>query len=147
MIAGKCAEEHERRYLDEEVAPLLGDGVAFIGEVHGERKEELLADASCLLVPSQWEEPFGLVCIEALAAGTAVVGLRRGAVSELVDHGRTGWLADDPDELAGLIARVGEIDPHACRSTALERYDVGAMAAGYERAYRSVLSRAVTDRQ
>lgn len=139
VLAGKCSEEHERRYLDEQVAPRLGPAAEWVGEVHGVRKLDLLARACCLVVPAQWEEPFGLVCIEALASGTPVVGLRRGALPEVVESGRTGWLCDDPAELPELIRKAGEIDPHACREEAVARFDVDAMVTGYERVYARVL--------
>jgi glycosyltransferase involved in cell wall biosynthesis len=139
VIAGKCAEEHEHRYLEQEVVPRLGPDATWVGEVHGDRKSELLALARCVLVPVQWEEPFGLVCIEALASGTPVVGLRRGSLPELVDHGSTGWLCDDPAALPDLIHRAPEIDPHRCRAAVVGRYDTDAMVHGYEDVYRRVI--------
>jgi glycosyltransferase involved in cell wall biosynthesis len=139
VLAGKCKEEHERRYFDEHVAPRMGPTARWVGEVYGERKSELLARARCVLVPAQWEEPFGLVCIEALASGTPVVGLRRGSLPEIVDTGRTGWLSDDAADLPSLIHRAADIDPHACRAEAIARFDVNAMVDGYEDVYRRVL--------
>jgi glycosyltransferase involved in cell wall biosynthesis len=139
VLAGKCEEEHERRYFDEQVAPRLGPAAEWVGEVHGVHKLELLARARCLVVPAQWEEPFGLVSIEALASGTPVVGLRRGALPEIVESGRTGWLCDDATELPQLIRRAREIDPNTCREDAVARFDVDAMVTGYERVYAEVL--------
>jgi glycosyltransferase involved in cell wall biosynthesis len=140
VMAGKCAEEHERHYLEQEVLPRLAPDASWVGEVQGERKRELLALARCVLVPVQWEEPFGLVCLEALASGTPVVGLRRGSLPELVSHGRTGWLCDDPAALPELIHRAAEIDPHRCRAAVAGHYDIDAMAQGYEDVYRQVVA-------
>lgn len=139
VLAGKCNEEHERRYFDECVATRLNPAARWVGEVHGERKFELLARARCVLAPAQWEEPFGLVCIEALASGTPVIGLSRGSLPEIVETGRTGWLSDDPADLPSLIHRAGEIDPNVCRAEAIARFDVSAMVNGYEEVYRRVL--------
>jgi glycosyltransferase involved in cell wall biosynthesis len=146
VIAGKCTEPHEQAYYEQEVAPLLADGATFVGEVHGERKVDLLARARCMLAPVQWEEPFGIACIEALASGTPVVGLGRGALPELVDHGRTGWLADDVDALPALIRRAGEIDPLHCRAAASARFSADAMVTGYERVYRQLLDEPADER-
>jgi glycosyltransferase involved in cell wall biosynthesis len=136
VIAGKCREDAELRYFRERVAPLVDEDVTWIGEVYGERKATLLARAACVVVAVQWEEPFGLVCVEALASGTPVVGLGRGAIGELVEHGRTGWLCDDPGDLPALIARAGELDPHECRAEAIRRFDTDAMVDGYVSVYR-----------
>ncbi|MBA3380546.1 MAG: glycosyltransferase family 4 protein [Actinobacteria bacterium] len=140
VIAGKCNEELERAYFDEFVAPLLGPDTTWIREIGGTLKTETLARARCLVVVPQWEEPFGLVAIEALASGTPVVALRRGALPEIVEHGRTGWLCDHVDELPDAIRRASEIDPHACRAAAVSRYDVARMVDGYERIYRRVVT-------
>jgi glycosyltransferase involved in cell wall biosynthesis len=138
LMAAKCREDVEVRYFEHTVAPRLGDDVRWIGEVGGRRKTELLAGARCLLFPIDWEEPFGLVMIEALACGTPVVALRRGAVPEVVDHGRTGWVCDRPAELPAALLRAADLDPRDCRSAAEDRFSAAALAAGYERVYRRV---------
>ena len=138
VIAGGVAP-HDRPYFEDRVAPELRGEVTWVGEVAGERKKELLSRARCLLMPVQWAEPFGLAAIEALACGTPVVALRRGSLGEIVDHGRTGWICDDPAELPEAIRRSVEIDPHECRKVALRRYDTTTMVDGYERVYRSVV--------
>jgi glycosyltransferase involved in cell wall biosynthesis len=84
------------------------------------------------------------VVVEALAAGTPVVALRRGVLPELIDHGVTGFLADDEDELADLTARVGDIDRSLCRRVAAERFSPRRMAADYGRLYDEVLRRATS---
>src|SRR5207237_1482705 len=87
LVAGKMREPWERDYFDLEVAPLLTDEVQYLGEVDHERKLELLSGARALLFPIRWNEPFGLVMIEALACGTPVVAFPEGAVPAVVDHG------------------------------------------------------------
>jgi glycosyltransferase involved in cell wall biosynthesis len=144
LIAAKCVEPAERAYFDRAVRPLLGEGVTWLGEVGGERKLRLLGRARCLLFPIEWEEPFGMVLIEALACGTPVVALRRGAVPEVVTHGRTGLLADVAQELPRLVHEVTRIDPRVCRAEAELRFDVTRMAREYEAVYERILGMAPT---
>jgi glycosyltransferase involved in cell wall biosynthesis len=130
-----------RFYLDR-VRPLEDGAVRWVGSLTGARKLAVLGRARALLAPVRWDEPGGTAVVEALACGTPVVGLRRGALPMLVEHGVTGFLADEPGELVDLLARVGEIDPADCRRAAEERFSAEAMADGYLRLYRTVLERA-----
>ena len=93
-----------------------------------------------MIFPICWEEPFGLVVIEAMACGTPVVALRRGAVPELIVHGQTGIIVDDPDEMADGIAQARRLDPAMCRKHVETNFTVEVMAEGYEEVYRRVLS-------
>ena len=138
-IAAKCREPEEKAYFERENAPLLGPGVEWLGEADRARKAELLQSARCLVFPVSWEEPFGIVMVEAMACGTPVVGFRRGSVPEVVTHGRTGYVCDDVEGLADAIGRVGELSPHDCRREAELRFDVEMMADRYARIYQSVL--------
>jgi len=140
LVAAKCREPEERRYFEERIKPLLGPGVTWLGEVDGTRKLELLKAARCLLFPIEWEEPFGMVLVEALASGTPVVALDRGAVGEVVDHGLTGLVTSAAEELPELLRQVGELRPQDCREQAQTRFDQARLAADYEQVYRRVLS-------
>lgn len=142
VIAGKCVEPAERHYFEEYIVPRVGPDAEFIGEVHGNRRSELLAKACGLVVPAQWNEPFGLVSVEALACGTPVVALRRGSLPEIVDDGYTGWICDVPDEMPAAIQRLDEIDPRACREVAMARYQAATMVARYEETYRQLVAAA-----
>src|SRR4029453_13364604 len=97
------------------VEPHLGGPVRWVGSVGGAAKAELLRTARAVVFPLRWDEPGGTAVVEALSAGVPVVALGRGALPELVDHGVTGWLADDEDEFAGYLQRVDELDRQACR--------------------------------
>ena len=99
ILAGKLNEEAEHEYFAEAVEPFLSDRIYFRGEVDLETKDELYRRARCTLFPIQWPEPFGLVMIESLAAGTPVIAFRRGSVPEVIEHGRTGFIVDDVDEM------------------------------------------------
>jgi glycosyltransferase involved in cell wall biosynthesis len=140
-LDGPAASLPDVRYYLERVRPLEGDGVRWIGSVSGAAKAELIGRARALVSPIRWSEPGGTAIVEALACGTPVVATRRGAMGMLVDHGVTGFLADDEAELPGLLARVGEIDPAACRRAAEERFSAGAMAEAYLERYAEVLRR------
>jgi len=143
IIAAKCEEEAEQEYYEQEVQPRLAPGIEFIGEADAETKRDLLRNARCLLLPLLWEEPFGLVMIEALACGTPVVALRRGSAPEIVVDGVTGIICDEPAELPAALNRVTDIDPAACRRDAERRFDLPVMAARYEQVYRSLARRPV----
>ena len=139
VVAGKCTEPVEWAYFDERVRPLLGPDATWFGEADAVAKAELLSRARCLVFPVQWDEPFGLVMVEAMACGTPVVALRAGSVPEVVEDGVTGFVCDHPDELPDAIARVDELEPKACRQRVADHFDVPQMAEGYETVYREVL--------
>jgi glycosyltransferase involved in cell wall biosynthesis len=141
VVAAKCNEPAERRYLEQRVRPLLAPGDLWFGEADATDKRDLLRRARCLLFPVQWEEPFGLVMVEAMACGTPVVALGAGSVPEVVDHGVTGWICQQPEQLAHGIVEADRIDPAACRDRAERLFDVAQMVAGYERVYRQLAGR------
>ena len=146
VVAAKCSEPEEQRYFEERVQPLLGPDAEWFGPADNEQKKDLLARASCLLFPIQWDEPFGLVMVEAMACGTPVVALRRGSVPEVVEDGVTGFVRDDRAELAEAVGRAGEIDPEACRRRVADRFDVPVMTDGYEAVYRRLVAGEVPGR-
>jgi glycosyltransferase involved in cell wall biosynthesis len=138
-LAAKCSEPAERCYFEEEIRPRLGAGVEWLGELAAPQKREVLAAARCLLFPLQWEEPFGMVLIEALAAGTPVVTMPRGAVPEIVTDGVTGIIRARLEDLPAAIEAVGALDPRRCRQDVLDRFSPQVMAAGYEAVYRRLV--------
>jgi glycosyltransferase involved in cell wall biosynthesis len=127
-IAAKMREPAEQAYFDAEVRPLLGGGVDYIGEAGGAAKLALLAEATCLLNPICWREPFGMVMIEALACGTPVVATPCGAAPEIVDDGVTGYLRNGRGELAAAVVAAAALDRDACRQAAKERFSAARMA-------------------
>ncbi len=141
VLAGKCKEEAEQRYLDETIRPMLGDDVRLV--LNGDRPTtlRLLAQARCLLMSIRWDEPFGMVMIEAMAAGTPVVALRRGATPEVVTSGRTGWLCDRPADLAAALLRVDELDRAECVRHVTSEFGEDQLARRYEAVYRQVIAK------
>lgn len=109
-----------------------------LGVLGGEQKASVLANASALLFPIRWEEPFGLVLIEAMACGTPVIAFNRGAVSEIVEDGVTGFVVNDFQGMCDAVDRIGEIDRSACRRHVTEHFSIERTAEGvmgcYERA-------------
>jgi glycosyltransferase involved in cell wall biosynthesis len=93
-------------------------------------------------MPIRWPEPFGLVMTEAMACGTPVIAYPEGSAPEIVLDGDTGFVVDSEPEKAEAIGRLDSIDPGRCRESASERFDVTAVAAAYEEAYRDVIASA-----
>jgi glycosyltransferase involved in cell wall biosynthesis len=125
--------------VDPRIGRLLGPGDRIAMHPSPAERIELLASAGCLLAPLTGMWPFCSAMTEALACGTPVVALRRGAATEIVEHGVTGWLCDHPAELAGAVVRVGRLDRRACRQQALDRFDLPRMADELETAYQAVV--------
>ena len=139
LIAAKMWEPPEQRYFADCVEPLLGSDAVYLGPVGLADKLKLLAGAEALLNPIRWPEPFGLVMIEALAAGTPVLTFANGAAPEIVDHGVTGYLCDDDDDMIARLGAIAAIDRRACRQAAASRFSTGRMVADHLRLYRSLI--------
>lgn len=141
VIAGKHYSGNSKHdYWATRIEPEIdGVEIEYRGFVRGEERAQLLAGARALVAPSTFNEPFGMVLIEALASGTPVVGLANGAIPEVVRDGETGFVVGAPEELAGALARIGEIDRRACRADFEARFTLDRMVAGHLAAYRSLL--------
>ena len=147
VLAGK-ADAVDAAHFAEVIEPQIdGDLIRYVGEVDGAQKRQLLADARALLFPIEWDEPFGLVMIEAMACGTPVIGLRRASVPEVVDPGVTGFVVDDVEGLVRAIDHADGIDRRACRRRAEERFGVGRMVDDYERTFAEVIESAAGERE
>jgi CelD/BcsL family acetyltransferase involved in cellulose biosynthesis/glycosyltransferase involved in cell wall biosynthesis len=137
VLAGRVFPYAEHvRHFEHDVAPLL-DGRAgrFLGPVGGARKRRLLAGARCLVAPSLSAETASLAAIEALAAGTPVIAFPAGALAEVVEHGRTGFLVQTVEEMADAITAAGGLRADACRAAAEARFDAREMVARYLEVY------------
>ena len=131
------------RYYSDKILPsvLRHRHITYSGNLSGRRKLKFLSEAKALLFPIEWDEPFGMSVIEALACGTPVVAMNRGAMPEIIEHGVTGFLANNEDEFVEYMQRIDEIDPAACRRSVEERFSADAMAKEYIKRYMEVIRR------
>lgn len=130
------------KYFSDKILPatVRNKQIEFLGNVAGAAKQKLVSRARALLFPIQWEEPFGMAVIEAQASGTPVVAMRRGAMPEIIEHGRNGFLANNEREFAEYMERVDEIDPAECRRSVEERFTSDVMAREYIKRYKQVIA-------
>lgn len=140
IIAGNIPQEHQS-WFDEMVSPHLNEMIRYVGPVNDQQKAALLGQSRALLMPILWDEPFGIVMAEALACGTPVLGLRRGAVPEVVEHGVSGFVVDDLDELMAAVAAIPSLERSACRARVQQYFSESAVTEGYLSVYRSLLCR------
>jgi glycosyltransferase involved in cell wall biosynthesis len=134
VLAGNVQPKHERFFATEIEPQIDGTTVRYVGEVGGARKQQLFAQAFAFLMPIRWPEPFGMVMVEALAAGTPVLAFDQGAAPEIIEHGVNGFLVHDEDEMAAHVDKAGAIDPLTCRESA-KRFHPHHVAARYEEVY------------
>jgi glycosyltransferase involved in cell wall biosynthesis len=128
-------------YFLKEVKPYIdGDQIRYIERLPYHEIVRLMSKAKGFLFPLQWDEPFGMVVIEAMAAGTPVVAYSRGSMPELIKHGETGYLLDMEDEMVEAIDRIETLDRARCRKWVEERFSVERMVDGYEELYKIAAS-------
>lgn len=121
LIAAKI-EENELSYYQEKIKPLIDQKrIIYLGEVGFEEKNRLLKNAAALVFPTKWEEPFGLVLIEALACGTPVVAYNRGSVPDIIEDGKTGFIVNSLPEMIQAVSRINMINRSNCRKVAEEK--------------------------
>lgn len=137
VIAGNHAESGEEgAYWREQIAPWIGrDGIEYVGPVDDVQKNALLGRARAMVVPIQWNEPFGIVFAEALACGTPVISCPRGALPEIVRPGIDGFLIESIEEGCEAVAKLGTIDRAACRRRAEDHFSARAVVARYLELY------------
>ena len=143
IIAGNRVEEGAgARYFAERIAPALdGEQITYLGPVDDTQKNDLLGAAAALLMPVEWEEPFGIVMAEALACGTPVIGFPLGSVPEVVRDGVTGYLCRTAEEAASAVGRLDRLDRSAARADCQARFSDGAIVDAYERIYAGLTGR------
>lgn len=128
-------------YRDQLLPHLIPRQIEYIGEISGEPKTKLLGRAKALLFPIDWEEPFGMSVIDAMACGTPVVAMNRGSMPELIEHGVNGFLANNEKEFKEYMTRVSEIDPAACRRSVEEHFSAKVMAEQYVERYLEAIAK------
>jgi glycosyltransferase involved in cell wall biosynthesis len=139
LVLAGVIQPGQQAFFEREVAPHIdGEAVRFVGEIEGSFKRSLFARARGLLMPIRWEEPFGMVMVEAMACGTPVIAFPEGAARELVVEGKTGFLVGDEQAMAAAVSHLPSIAPRDCREWVAGHCDVDAVSAAYERTYRSL---------
>ncbi|MBP2158773.1 MULTISPECIES: glycosyltransferase family 4 protein [Asticcacaulis] len=132
----------DQGYFEREVQPYIDkDRVIYHGAVGGPARQRALGQAYALLHLINFDEPFGLSVIEAMACGTPVIAVRRGSMPEIVDHGRTGFLVRDADEAVVAVGRIGTISRLETSRTVMRRFSVDRMAHDYIDLYRRILTK------
>jgi glycosyltransferase involved in cell wall biosynthesis len=141
IVAGPHAENGpEAAYWRSQIAPELGkNGIDYVGPVDDAAKDRLLGSAAALVVPIQWDEPFGIVFAEALACGTPVISCPHGALPEIVREGVDGFLVANVDEACRAVERLGSIDRRHCRERVERCFSPTAIVPRYEALYRAML--------
>jgi glycosyltransferase involved in cell wall biosynthesis len=132
-----------QRFFEKEIAPRLDRSRRFIGPVTFDQKKRLLASARCLLAPSLVPETSSLVAMEALACGTPVIAFASGALAQIVEDGRTGFVVRTMEEMAEAIRRVDLIDPEVCRQSAQARFSMSRTVENYFGLYRQLAAEAL----
>jgi glycosyltransferase involved in cell wall biosynthesis len=138
IIAGFVSHiQHEKRYYEKEIKPYIdGKQIKWIGEVNNAQRNELYRDASALLTPVEWVEPFPVIIPESYACGTPVLGFNLGGVPEGIDHGVTGFISSTAEEMAEQVLKIDTLSRAACRARAEREYSAETIANDYFKLYQ-----------
>jgi glycosyltransferase involved in cell wall biosynthesis len=144
LVLAGTVDQHQQEsvtYFEQEIQPHIDqEQITYIGPVDMKQKVDLLSRARGLLNPIQWEEPFGMVMIEAMAVGCPVIAFRRGAAPEIVVHQKSGFLVEGVDEMVQCIGRIDEIDRVAVRAHVEHHFTAHAMTEKYTRVYKKIIA-------
>jgi len=141
LLAGNRAEQGpEAEFFTRKIAPHLGqNGIDWVGEVNDSVKNTLLSNAAALLVPIQWDEPFGIVFVEAMATGTPIITCARGAAPEIIEPGKTGFFIQAVEDGAAAVNRLPQLKRQACREVVEQQFSAGVVAEQYLGLYDDLL--------
>ncbi|MBS1530095.1 MAG: glycosyltransferase [Bacteroidetes bacterium] len=138
LIGGNISHTKDNyNYFKTEIEPQIdGKQIIYAGALNDDQKNKYLGEAKALLFPIEWDEPFGMVMIEAMACGTPVIALKRGSVPEVVDS-ETGIITGTFEEMVSAVKIVNKIDRKRCRATAEARFDISVIAEQYLNIFNS----------
>ena len=139
-MAGKIDVVDRAFYQEQLESQIDGEQIQYLGEVSHEQKVALLGGASVTLFPINWREPFGLVMIESMAAGTPVIGMGLGSVPEVIAHGKTGFVCHSLEKMIEAIPAAMKLDRQTCRDYVISHFSVKSMTDEYEKAFQMVLT-------
>lgn len=139
IMAGKI-DPLQRDYFNKKIKPHIdGKNIQYIGEVNHKEKNKLLGGAKALLMPIAWNEPFGLVIIEAMACGTPTIAINRGSTKEIISHGVNGFLCKDIQCMKKCVRKIPNINRQVCRETSTKRFDYKIMTKKYIEVYEKII--------
>ncbi len=138
ILAGSTKDEE--KFFNEHIKPHLSEKITYVGPVNFEEKNKLYKNAIAKLAPLQWDEPFGLTLVEAQACGTPVIAFNRGAASEIIMNGETGYVVENTEEMCEAIKKINLISRHACRAWVEKNFSVEKMVDQYEALYEKLLN-------
>jgi glycosyltransferase involved in cell wall biosynthesis len=139
LIIGPTYDD-TRSYFHKYIENELNGQITYIGYVDHDKLWPYFQKAKAFLAPIQWEEPFGLTIVEAMATGTPVIGFRRGSIPEVVQHGKTGFVVDTVEQMARAVGKIHTIDRRDCRERVKQHFSIDKMVLGYEAAYKRILA-------
>ncbi len=132
----------DKKYFEAKIKPLIdGKQIEFRGEIGPKEKNDFLRNSSALLAPLQWEEPFGLFMVEAMACGTPVIAFGRGSAQEIVEHGKTGFVVENVKEAVKAVKKIEQIKRLACRERVEKNFTAEKMVDNYEKVYSRIIKK------
>ncbi len=138
-IIGQVYPDSEK-YFNEQIKPHLNDKIEYLGYKERDQMAPYYQNAKCMLMPIQWEEPFGMVMIEAMSCGTPVIGFPRGSVPEVIADGESGFVVNSIEEMADAVRKIDTIDRAACRKRVMEKFSNEKMVEGYEAVFKQAIA-------
>ncbi len=144
FLAGKIdwANYNYLKYYKEKIEPEInGKNIVYLGELNDKEKTELMGNAKAVLNPINWNEPFGLVTIEAMALGTPVIAFNRGPIPEQIINGKTGFVVKNVNEMAEAVGKLEKISRSFCREHAISNFNAQRMVEDYEKIYERIIRR------
>ncbi|MEM4260911.1 MAG: glycosyltransferase family 4 protein [Candidatus Woesearchaeota archaeon] len=142
ILGGKVDEFNQeyKKYYEEKIKPEIdGKNVIYIGELNTKQKVKLMGNAKAVLMPINWNEPFGLVTVESMACGTPVIAFNKGPVKEQIINNKTGYIVKDLAGMINSVSKLDNINRKKCREHALQKFSVSAMTDSYESIYKKIL--------
>jgi len=139
-IAAKI-DKADQHYFEEKIKTLFGHPlVTYIGEINEQQKGEFLGKAKALLFPIDWNEPFGIVMIEAMACGTPVIAWNMGSVPEIIENGKSGFIVNSIEESINALDKLSYVKRESVRKAFEERFTAKRMAADYLKVYEDIIA-------
>ncbi|PIR71660.1 MAG: glycosyl transferase [Candidatus Nealsonbacteria bacterium CG10_big_fil_rev_8_21_14_0_10_37_25] len=138
LLAGRL-DPARKKYFETKIRPHLSRKIRYLGELPQEELSDFYGQAKACLYPIEWEEPFGLIMVEAMATGTPVIAYRRGSVPEIVKNGETGFVVENIEEMVEAMKKIDEIDRAKCRQRVEKYFSYQKMVDEYEKLYYSLI--------